>query len=92
MSAIYPPEYQQSPPQPPYRSRPRRHKILTALGSEGQQMSEESRPVALRHGGWDNRPGQPFRDRKGLMTAHLRAKVTWIAWTRCLSVLTGASS
>jgi hypothetical protein len=96
MSAVYPPEQQQSPPQPPplppHRSWPRRHKILTALGSEGQQMSEESRPVALRHGGWDNRPGQPFRDRKGLMTAQLRAKVTWIAWTRCLSVLTGASS
>jgi hypothetical protein len=37
MSAIYPPEYQQSPPQPPplppHRSWPRRHKILTALGS-----------------------------------------------------------
>jgi Protein of unknown function (DUF732) len=37
MSAVYPPEYQQSPPQPPplppHRSWPRRHKILTALGS-----------------------------------------------------------
>jgi hypothetical protein len=37
MSAVYPPEYQQSPPQPPplppRRSWPRRHKILTALGS-----------------------------------------------------------
>jgi hypothetical protein len=37
MSAIFPPEYQQSPPQPPplppHRSWPRRHKILTALGS-----------------------------------------------------------
>ena len=37
MSTIYPPEYQQSPPQPPplppHRSWPRRHKILTALGS-----------------------------------------------------------
>jgi biopolymer transport protein ExbD len=37
MSAIHPPEYQQSPPQPPplppHRSWPRRHKILTALGS-----------------------------------------------------------
>jgi hypothetical protein len=38
MSAIYPPEYQQSPPQlpplpPPHRSWPRRYKILTALGS-----------------------------------------------------------
>jgi hypothetical protein len=38
MSIIYPPEYQQSPPQPPplpppHRSWPRRHKILTALGS-----------------------------------------------------------
>jgi Host cell surface-exposed lipoprotein len=35
MSAVYPPEYQQSPPQPPplppRRSWPRRHKILTAL-------------------------------------------------------------
>ena len=35
---------------PPHRSWPGRHKILTALGSEGEQMSEESRPVALRHG------------------------------------------
>ena len=37
MSTIYPPESQQSPPQPPplppHRSWPRRHKILTALGS-----------------------------------------------------------
>jgi hypothetical protein len=33
MSTIYPPEYQQPPPLPPHRSRPRRHKILTALGS-----------------------------------------------------------
>jgi hypothetical protein len=37
MSTLYPPEYQQSPPQPPplppHRSWPRRHKILTALGS-----------------------------------------------------------
>ena len=37
MSTINPPEYQQSPPQPPplppHRSWPRRHKILTALGS-----------------------------------------------------------
>lgn len=33
MSASHPPEYQQSPPQPPHRSWPRRHKILTALGS-----------------------------------------------------------
>lgn len=37
MSTIYPPEYQQSPPQPPpqppHRSWPRRHKILAALGS-----------------------------------------------------------
>jgi hypothetical protein len=37
MSTIYPPEYQQSPPQPPplppHRSWPRRHKILTAFGS-----------------------------------------------------------
>jgi hypothetical protein len=38
MSTIYPPEYQQSPPQPPpvpppHRNWPRRHKILTALGS-----------------------------------------------------------
>jgi hypothetical protein len=36
MSAIYPPEFQQSPPQPPplppHRSWPRRHKLLTALG------------------------------------------------------------
>ena len=36
MSAIYPPEYQQSPsqpsPLPPHRNWPRRHKILTALG------------------------------------------------------------
>src|SRR5579859_5608289 len=37
MSAVYPPDYQQSPPQPPplppHRSWPRRHKILTALVS-----------------------------------------------------------
>ncbi|HEV3257097.1 MAG TPA: DUF732 domain-containing protein [Gemmataceae bacterium] len=37
MSAIHPPEYQQSPPEPPplppHRRWPRRHKILTALGS-----------------------------------------------------------
>jgi len=37
MSTIYPPEYQQSPPQPPplppHKSWPRRHKILTALAS-----------------------------------------------------------
>jgi hypothetical protein len=37
MSTINPPEYRQSPPQPPpvppHRSWPRRHKILTALGS-----------------------------------------------------------
>lgn len=37
MSTIYPPEYRQSPPQPPplppHRSWPRRHKFLTALGS-----------------------------------------------------------
>jgi hypothetical protein len=32
------------------------------------------------------------QDRRGLMTAHVRAKVTWIAWTKCLTVLTGASS
>ena len=37
MSTINPPEYQQSPPQPPplppHRSWPRHHKILTALGA-----------------------------------------------------------
>lgn len=64
MSTINQPEYQQSPsqpppPLPPHRSWPRRHKILTAFGSGGERMSEESRPVALRHGGEGHRLGQP---------------------------------